>query len=64
MIEVDYNEYKKTIEENMKLIVENHKLKDKLQKITECINYYAIENEDYSKIYNTEEKEILKIIGE
>ena len=30
MIDVDYNEYKKTIAENMKLIVENHKLKEML----------------------------------
>ena len=29
MIEVDYNEYKETIAENMKLIQTNHKLKEK-----------------------------------
>ena len=28
MIDVDYNEYKKTIAENMKLIVENNRLKE------------------------------------
>ena len=39
---------------------------DRLNKIIkeakECINYYAIEDEDYSKIYNTKEKAILEIL--
>lgn len=33
MIDVNYNEYKETIAENMKLIVENHKLKQRLEDI-------------------------------
>lgn len=34
----------------------------KLEQIKECINYYAVENDDYSKIYNDEEKELLDIL--
>lgn len=30
MIDVDYNEYKETLAENMKLIMENHDLKERL----------------------------------
>jgi hypothetical protein len=40
------------------------KLKEVLNKIKETINYYAIENEDYSKIYNQEEQDILKLLEE
>ena len=34
----------------------------KIDKAIECINYYAVENDDYSKIYNDEEKELLNIL--
>ena len=34
-IDVDYFEYKETIAENMKLIKENHKLKEKIKKLEE-----------------------------
>lgn len=37
-------------------------LNNKLEKIKEIINYYAVEDEDYSKIYNDEEKELLKVV--
>ena len=37
--------------------------KDKNKKAIECINYYAVEDEDYSKIYNNEEQELLNILG-
>lgn len=33
-----------------------------IKEVRECINRYAIENEDYSKIYNDEEKELLNIL--
>lgn len=33
-----------------------------IKEVRECINRYAIENEDYSKIYNNEEKELLGIL--
>ena len=33
-----------------------------IKEVRECINRYAIENEDYSKIYNDEEKELLEIL--
>ena len=35
-----------------------------LDKIKELINHYAVENEDYSKIYNQEETEIMKLLEE
>lgn len=35
-----------------------------IKEAKECINHYAIEDEDYSKIYNTEEKAILEILDE
>ena len=41
---------------------ENKELKKKIDKAIETINYYAIEDEDYSKIYNTEEQELLNIL--
>lgn len=57
MIDVDYNEYKKTIAENMKLIVENHKLQERIDKAIEYNNYFekAVKEEldlkqDYSVI--------------
>lgn len=35
-----------------------------LDKIKEIINHYAVEDEDYSKIYNQEEKDILELLEE
>lgn len=59
MIEVNYNEYKETIAQNMKLIVENHDLKQEIERLNKAIEY--IENElsygEYSEIDN-----ILKIL--
>lgn len=40
------------------------KRNDILNKIKETVNYYAIENEDYNKIYNQEEQEIMKLLEE
>ena len=40
------------------------KLNNVIKEVRECINRYAIENEDYSKIYNDEEKELLEILEE
>lgn len=34
MIEVNYNDYKKILEENMRLIPENHKLKEEVERLT------------------------------
>jgi len=42
---------------------ENDKLQEKIDKAIECINYYAIENSDYEKIYNIEEETLLNILG-
>lgn len=41
-----------------------NKQKEVLDKIKETIKYYAVENEDYSKIYNQEEQEIIKLLEE
>lgn len=37
--------------------------KRRIDKAIECINYYAIENSDYEKIYNIEEETLLNILG-
>ena len=42
---------------------EIERLNNIIKKVEECIDHYAIENEDFSKFYNNEEIEILKIIG-
>ena len=49
-------EYIDMIEEELE------KYKAIIKEVRECINHYAIENEDYSKIYNDEEKELLEIL--
>jgi arsenate reductase-like glutaredoxin family protein len=41
---------------------EIERLNSIIKEVRECINHYAIENEDYSKIYNDEEKELLEIL--
>ena len=38
MIEVNYNEYKETIAQNMKLIVENHDLKQEIERLKAIID--------------------------
>lgn len=40
MIEVDYNEYKETLEANMRLIPENHKLKEEIERLKNIINEF------------------------
>ena len=49
-------------EEAINLKRDNDNLKSIIKEVKECINHYAIENEDYSKIYNNEEKELLEIL--
>lgn len=49
-------------EEAINLKRDNDNLKSIIKEVRECINHYAIENEDYSKIYNNEEKELLEIL--
>jgi hypothetical protein len=44
------------------LDIKNLELTTIIKEVRECINRYAIENEDYSKIYNDEEKELLEIL--
>lgn len=36
MIEVNYNDYKRILEENMRLIPENHKLKEEVEYSNYC----------------------------
>lgn len=38
-------------------------LNQKVKDIIDCINYYAVEDEDFSKIYNIEETELMKILN-
>lgn len=45
-------------------LVECETQKEVLDKIKEIINYYAVEDEDYSKIYNQEEQEIMELLEE
>ena len=49
-------------EEAINLKRDNDNLKSIIKEVRECINHYAIEDEDYSKIYNDEEKTILEIL--
>ena len=42
--------------------LEIERLNNIIKEVRECINHYAIEDEDYSKIYNDEEKTILEIL--
>lgn len=42
--------------------LERKKLQNKIDKAIKCIEYYALENEDYSKSYNEEEQNLLKIL--
>ena len=44
MIDVDYNEYKETIAENMKLIRENHRLKRELEDKLHETHPFLVEN--------------------
>ena len=64
---VEYEDLLKNYYEKMEIIEEQDKeierLNNIIKKVEECIDHYAIENEDFSKFYNNEEIEILKIIG-
>lgn len=51
------------MKENQKSLKETERLNNIIKRIEKCIDYYAIENDDFSKFYNNEEIEILKIIG-
>ena len=53
-----------TQEDLNKLALERNTYKSIIDKIKELINHYAVEDEDYSKIYNQEEKDILELLEE
>jgi hypothetical protein len=57
-----FNEMGRCFEERKILTKEIERLNSIIKEVRECINHYAIENEDYSKIYNDEEKELLGIL--
>ena len=46
------------------LINHCYEKEQKLERIKEIIDYYAVEDEEYNKIYNDEEKELLKVFGD
>ena len=50
MIEVNYNDYKRILEENMRLIPENHKLKEDLERLNNIIKRLE---EDLREMYLT-----------
>ena len=75
MIDVDYNEYKKTIEENMNLITENHKLKEEIERLNNIMTeleielytkYHEYKDSECEELYAKaqEDKEILDYIKE
>ena len=49
------------VDDIQSIIDTNKILQDRIDKAIKCINHYAIEDEDYSKIYSQEEQELLKI---
>lgn len=50
MIEVNYNDYKRILEENMRLIPENHKLKEEVERLN---NIAKRLEEDLREMYLT-----------
>ena len=54
MIEVNYNEYKETIAQNMKLVVENHDLKEKIERLNNIIKDIKSQL-DYLETYSSKE---------
>ena len=57
-----YNQIEYELREDYKDTLQ--KQQEVLDKIKELINHYAVEDEDYSKIYNQEEKDILELLEE
>ena len=57
MIEINFNEYKETIADNMKLIQENHKLKEIIKEVREYLN--KIPTQPVIRVFKKELLEIL-----
>ena len=57
MIEINYNEYKETIADNMKLIQENHKLKEIIKEVRELLS-----QEWYTVLRKKTIKQVLEIL--
>jgi len=66
VIDVNYNEYKETIAQNMKLVVENHDLKQEIERLNNIINRTTEYVESLSSsgrgcdIYDDIKQEIIK----
>lgn len=41
---------------------ENEQLNSIIKEVRECVEHYAIENDDYTKLYSAEEQDILKLL--
>lgn len=54
MIEVNYNDYKRILEENMRLIPENHKLKEEIERLNNIIKDIKSQL-DYLETYSSKE---------
>lgn len=74
MIEVDYNDYKRILEENMRLIPENHKLKEEIERLNNIIkelweyleeksNHCTLDDDDLLDV-REKMKELLELKGE
>ena len=63
MIDVDYNEYKETIAQNMKLIIENHDLKEEVERLNN--NWNKLRNWIVNNTHNenTEERYLVVDYG-
>ena len=64
MIEVNYNEYKETIAQNMKLVVENHDLKEKIERLNNIIDKAREYIEERYNRLREENKRLNNIIKE
>ena len=41
---------------------EIERLRSIIKEVRECVEHYAIENDDYTKLYSAEEQDILEIL--
>lgn len=57
-----YDMLSKAKDENEELKTKCKQLQKTANDIKKCIVYYGLENDDYSKIYNQEELDILEIL--
>lgn len=58
MIEVNYNEYKETIAQNMKLVVVNHDLKQEIERLTAIIDKLNEKGKFLTEVANEKQNRI------